>query len=261
MPTNTAPPRCASSGKTVVTNLFGEGVNPVGQTVRIRTCHSKSSACFSQRARTPSGRTRTTSSSRRSPRSRKKSSASPSPIRSSHRQTRRTEIEEGHAGDQPGAQRPPPRSTGDGVDYTIRTQTDIGNAAEQTSATLSVLLASIACVSLLVGGIGIMNIMLVSVTERTREIGIRMAVGARGTGCTAPVSRGGACHEFFRRDPRHRLGCRLSILISEMEGGPCRVPLVGRAGFLFAAAIGIFFGWYPARKASNLDPIDALHYE
>ena len=153
-------------------------------------------------------------------------------------------------------------SAGDGSDFTIRTQTDIGNAAEQTSRTLSVLLASIACVSLIVGGIGIMNIMLVSVTERTREIGIRMAVGARGGDVLMQFLVEALVMSFTGGILGVAAGAGFSALISQTQGWPVTVsPFSVLLGFGFSAAIGVFFGWYPAHKAASLKPIDALRYE
>jgi putative ABC transport system permease protein len=153
-------------------------------------------------------------------------------------------------------------SGGDGTDFTIRTQTDIGNAADQTSRTLSVLLASIACVSLIVGGIGIMNIMLVSVTERTREIGLRMAVGARGKDVLLQFLVEALVMSFIGGILGIASGAGFSTLISQTQGWPVTVsPFSIALGFGFSAAIGIFFGWYPARKAASLKPIDALRYE
>ena len=150
----------------------------------------------------------------------------------------------------------------EGTSFTIRTQTDIGNAADQTSRTLSILLASIACVSLIVGGIGIMNIMLVSVTERTREIGIRMAVGARGTDVLLQFLVEALCMSFAGGIIGIASGIGASSLVSKLQGWSVTVsPWSILLGFGFSAAIGIFFGWYPARKAAALKPIDALRYE
>jgi putative ABC transport system permease protein len=146
--------------------------------------------------------------------------------------------------------------------FTIRTQTDLGNAADQTSRTLSILLAAIAGVSLIVGGIGIMNIMLVSVTERTREIGIRMAVGARGTDVLLQFLVEALVMSFAGGMLGIATGIGVSTLISKLQGWSVTVsPLSILLGFGFSAAIGIFFGWYPARKAAALKPIDALRYE
>jgi putative ABC transport system permease protein len=151
---------------------------------------------------------------------------------------------------------------GQDSDFTMRSQEEIASTAAQTTQTLSILLGSVAAISLLVGGIGIMNIMLVSVTERTREIGIRLAIGAKGRHvliqflleAVALSVAGGAIGIL--------IGVTASRLISRFAGWPTNVSTGSVAlAFGFAAAIGIFFGFYPARKASHLDPIDALRYE
>jgi putative ABC transport system permease protein len=151
---------------------------------------------------------------------------------------------------------------GDDDDFSIRNLSEIAGAQQQGTETMTLLLASVAAVSLLVGGIGIMNIMLVSVTERTREIGIRMAVGA---------------------EPEHvRLQFLIEALVLSVAGGLIGVGFgVGTAAWLagrfhwpvliqpgvilvsvgFSALVGVVFGIYPARKASQLDPIDALRFE
>jgi putative ABC transport system permease protein len=153
-------------------------------------------------------------------------------------------------------------SEGDGSDYTIRTQTDISDMATATSKTLGMLLASIACVSLLVGGIGIMNIMLVSVTERTREIGIRMAVGASGRDVLLQFLVEAVVLSFLGGIIGVAAGAGASWLISVSQGWAVTVsPLSIMLGFGFSAATGVFFGWYPARKAAALNPIEALRYE
>jgi putative ABC transport system permease protein len=147
-------------------------------------------------------------------------------------------------------------------DFTVRSQEEIAEAATATSRILAVLLGAIASVSLLVGGIGIMNIMLVSVTERTREIGIRMAVGAHGRDILLQFliesitlsSLGGLIGIV--------LGIVSSRLLSIFAEWPTMISATAIiVAFLFSAAVGIFFGFYPARKAAALDPIDALRYE
>ena len=147
-------------------------------------------------------------------------------------------------------------------DFTVRSQEEIAEAATATSRVLAILLGAIASVSLLVGGIGIMNIMLVSVTERTREIGIRMAVGAHGRDILLQFliesitlsSLGGVIGIV--------LGIVASQLLSTLAQWPTMISATSVVvAFLFSAAVGIFFGYYPARKAAALDPIDALRYE
>lgn len=147
-------------------------------------------------------------------------------------------------------------------DFTVRNQTDIASTAEATSKTLTVLLAAIASVSLIVGGIGIMNIMLVSVTERTREIGIRMSIGARSRDILFQFLIEATVLSLFGGLLGVGLGVGSSYIISSTAGWPVLVSgfSVGLSSF-FAAAIGVFFGFYPARKASLLNPIDALRYE
>jgi len=147
-------------------------------------------------------------------------------------------------------------------DFLIRTQADIEDLADQTQSVMTLLLGGIASVSLLVGGIGIMNIMLVSVTERTREIGVRMAVGAteddvRRQFLVEAVTlsmMGGFIGIIF--------GLVGSALISNLLSWPTLIS--GKAiiaAVIFSAAVGIFFGYYPAHKAAQLDPIEALRYE
>ena len=147
-------------------------------------------------------------------------------------------------------------------DFTIRTQVDIGKVQESTSETLTVMLFAIASVSLLVGGIGIMNILLVSVTERTREIGVRMAVGAKRRHIVmqflieaVTLSVVGGCLGILVGI----LGARVTTVIA---GWPTIISAeTVMAAFVFSIAVGLFFGLYPANKAARLNPIDALRYE
>jgi len=147
-------------------------------------------------------------------------------------------------------------------DFTVRNQEEIAEAATATADVMTGLLFAIACVSLVVGGIGIMNIMLVSVTERTREIGTRMAVGAHGSDILTQFlieavslsSVGGVIGII--------VGVVGSKAISAIKQWPSLISISSIViAFLFSAAVGIFFGFYPARKAAALDPIEALRYE
>jgi putative ABC transport system permease protein len=147
-------------------------------------------------------------------------------------------------------------------DFTLRNLTEMLQAQEESSRVLSLLLAAVASVSLLVGGIGIMNIMLVSVTERTREIGLRMAVGARGRDILTQFLVEAITLSLLGGLIGILLGVGASQAVGEFA--EWRVELSGDAIALatgFAAAIGVFFGFYPARKASRLQPIEALRYE
>jgi putative ABC transport system permease protein len=147
-------------------------------------------------------------------------------------------------------------------DFNVRNLSDIAEAATTTARVMAVLLGSVASISLLVGGIGIMNIMLVSVTERTREIGIRMAVGARSRDimlqflveAVVMAATGGLIGILF--------GVGSSEVIKQWAQWPTLIdPAIIAIAFLFSGAVGVFFGFYPAKKAANLDPIDALRYE
>ncbi len=147
-------------------------------------------------------------------------------------------------------------------DFFVRNLTDVAEAADETNRIMTILLSSIASVSLLVGGIGIMNIMLVSVTERTREIGIRMAIGARSSAVRTQFLIEAIVLSLTGGMIGIALGLAVSIVIPTMLGWPTLVSFAAIVGSaVFSAAVGIFFGYYPARKAAGLDPIEALRYE
>ncbi len=147
-------------------------------------------------------------------------------------------------------------------DFTVRSQADIANIFGSISKIMTILLASIAGISLVVGGIGIMNIMLVSVTERTREIGIRMAVGAKGRDVLVQFMIESVFISVLGGLIGIILGIAVSMLVGKFGGWPVVItPTSILLSFVFSSAVGIFFGWYPARKAASLNPIDALRYE
>jgi putative ABC transport system permease protein len=147
-------------------------------------------------------------------------------------------------------------------DFTLRNLSEILQTQEESSKVMTYLLAAIASVSLLVGGIGIMNIMLVSVTERTREIGLRMAVGARGRDILLQFLVEAVTLSLIGGIIGIALGVASSQAISEFAEWRTQLPLGAVVmAFGFAAAVGVFFGFYPARKAARLDPIEALRYE
>jgi putative ABC transport system permease protein len=147
-------------------------------------------------------------------------------------------------------------------DFTVRSQAEIMQTATETTKTMTLLLGSIAAVSLLVGGIGIMNIMLVSVTERTREIGIRLSVGARESDVLIQF----LTEAVVLSISGGIIGITLSAAVvaglnkwTTLQ--PIITPDIVVVSFLFSAFVGIFLGFYPARKAAALDPIDALRHE
>ncbi len=147
-------------------------------------------------------------------------------------------------------------------DFTIRSQTEIAETQNQTSATMTTLLASIAAVSLVVGGIGIMNIMLVSVTERTREIGIRMSIGARRMDILAQFLLEAIVMSLLGGFLGILLGVGGSKLITMLANWPIFISTTSIIlSVFFSMLVGVFFGYYPARKAASLNPIDALRYE
>ncbi|HUI92282.1 MAG TPA: ABC transporter permease [Chitinivibrionales bacterium] len=249
-------------GQTVITNIFGEGANPVGQTIRIKNLPFIVVGTLIGKGQNAAGQDQDDCVIAPYSTVQKKliggtyaGNLMASAVTAEATDEARQEINQTLMDRRKGSQ-------GDGYDYTIRTQTDISNAANQTAATLSLLLASVALVSLLVGGIGIMNIMLVSVTERTREIGIRMAVGAKGRDVRMQFLVEALVLSFMGGIIGMVAGAGASWIISKSQGWP--VAISGWSlllGFGFSALIGIVFGFYPASKAAALNPIDALRYE
>ena len=158
---------------------------------------------------------------------------------------------------------------GDAADFRVQNTTEIANVLGVITGTMTLMLSSIAGISLLVGGVGIMNIMLVSVTERTREIGIRMAVGARPRDILRQFLVESVILSLLGGIVGVALGIGassgLTAIINSLSSGtewPVAISFTAAGiALLFASAVGIFFGYYPARRASRLDPIEALRYE
>jgi putative ABC transport system permease protein len=248
-------------GKTVADNLF-PGASPIDQTVRIRNVPFKVIGVFSKKGQNAMGQDQddivvvpySTILKRLAHttflRSILVSATSPSTIALA--QSQMSEL-----------LRIRHRLVGsDADDFTIRNQTDIANTATATTEILTILLASIASVSLLVGGIGIMNIMLVSVTERTREIGIRMSIGARGRDVLTQFLIEALVLSILGGVIGILIGVGGSMIISTLAKWPTIITAFSIIlSFGFSFVIGIFFGYYPARKAAMLNPIDALRYE
>jgi putative ABC transport system permease protein len=150
----------------------------------------------------------------------------------------------------------------DDDDFTVRTVEEMAATRVETARTMTMLLMSVASVSLLVGGIGIMNIMLVSVTERTREIGLRLAVGARARDILRQFLAEAVCLSVAGGVVGALLGSLASQTLTRALGWPSLVTASALGiAFAFSAAVGVFFGYYPARRAAQMDPIEALRYE
>jgi putative ABC transport system permease protein len=151
---------------------------------------------------------------------------------------------------------------GDAEDFTVKNQNELAEAASSSTKVMTMLLAAIASISLLVGGIGIMNIMLVSVTERTREIGIRLAIGARGSDVLTQFLVESIVMGMLGGIIGLATGFAGSKVLAYFTGwDTVTSPLVMLVAVVFSGAVGVFFGYYPAKKAASLNPIEALRYE
>ena len=257
--------RVALLGQTVVDNLFASGEDPVGKMIRIKNVPFRIIGILAPKGQSPSGNDQDdvifipfTTAERRvlgtqflgSVGALFASTERPEDLPAAVEDIRRVLRDRHHLQpDQPD-------------DFTIRTQVDIGKVQEGTGETLTIMMFSVASISLLVGGIGIMNILLVSVTERTREIGIRMAIGAKrrhiliqflAEAITLSMV-GGVLGVVFGI-----LGAQATTMVA---GWPTIISLDAIVvAFLFSVAVGLIFGLYPANKAARLNPIDALRYE
>jgi putative ABC transport system permease protein len=248
-------------GQTIVENLFGSA-DPVGQTIRIQNLPVRVIGVLTPKGQSPTGQDQDDTLMMPLTTMQKKvkgidwlddimcSAISPSSIKPAEQQITSLLRERHHL-----------RADED-EDFNLRHPAEIASARAESQKIMTILLASIASVSLLVGGIGIMNIMLVSVTERTREIGLRLAIGANERDvrmqflgeATLLSLMGGALGVI--------IGVAGSLTISSTLQWPTRIPMEALLiAVIFSAAVGVFFGFYPAYKASHLDPIEALRYE
>jgi putative ABC transport system permease protein len=252
-------------GQTVVENLFGPGQNPLDQVLRIRNTPFLVIGILTPKGQTTQGSDQDdtvlipfTTAERKvmgaamlgTVGSIMVSAVSPEFIPEAERQIK-TLLRERHR-----------LKSNQDDDFMIRNLADVAATAQSTNQSMSILLASVASVSLLVGGIGIMNIMLVSVTERTHEIGIRMAVGAKRQDILTQFLLEAVVLSTLGGLFGVVVGVVGSQLVSAIAEWPTIVPIEAIVlAVVFSGAVGIFFGFYPARKAAHLDPIQALRYE
>jgi putative ABC transport system permease protein len=249
-------------GRTVADELFGEGIDPTGETVRFKKIPFKIIGVLKEKGQNSFGQDQddvliapyTTVQKRilaqthiqsiqMSARSAEESSLAQEQVAEVLRQTHKLRDNEDD-------------------DFTIRSQEELATTMTSVTDILTILLGAIAGISLLVGGIGIMNIMYVSVTERTREIGLRMSLGGRGVDILMQFLFESILLSVFGGLIGILLGLLASRIVEALTSWPITV-MMGSVilSFVVCTAIGVFFGWYPARKASDLDPIEALRYE
>jgi putative ABC transport system permease protein len=256
--------KVALLGQTVVDNLFGDQ-NPVGQTIRIKNVPFTVIGVLAPKGQSPQGQDQDDTIFVPVTTSQKKlfgtqfpgmvriilvKARSAEDLSASEKQITELLKQRHHIG---------PKQDND---FTVRNLTQIMQAAEQSSKVMTLLLGAIASVSLLVGGIGIMNIMLVSVTERTREIGIRMAIGAKTWDIRLQFIIEALTLSLIGGVLGIIIGVSTAVILSSVSGWPTVVSILSiLLAFSFSGFIGIFFGFYPAYKASLLNPIDALRYE
>jgi len=248
-------------GQTVVDNLFGSE-DPLGKTIRVRNLPCQVIGILTAKGQSPSGQDQDDLLIMPFTTVQKKikgidwlddimlSAATPAAIRPIERQITALLRERHHL------------RTDEEDDFNLRHPAEIAQAGAESQRIMTILLASIASVSLIVGGIGIMNIMLVSVTERTKEIGLRLAVGAGEMDVQMQFLGEATVLSAFGGGVGVGLGIVASNLISSTLRWPTLVPWGALViAVVFSAMVGVFFGYYPAHKAAHLDPIDALRYE
>ena len=258
--------KVALLGQTVAQNLFG-GADPVGQSIRIKNVPFTVDGVLSAKGQSPSGQDQDdiiliplTTAKRQVVGASQANAGSIGAIMvqainagaMDEAQSEMTALLRQRHRIQPGQD----------DDFTVRNLSDVFAAQESSARVMSILLGAIASVSLVVGGIGIMNIMLVSVTERTREIGLRLAIGAKARDILAQFLVEAVTLSILGGVTGILFGVATSALISHFAGWNTLVsPTAIVLAFVFSGLVGVFFGYYPARKAAFLDPIEALRYE
>lgn len=249
-------------GKTVITNLFGENVDPVGRVIRFNKIPIKIIGVLTEKGQSTFGQDQDdliiapyTTVQKRILAITYVQSIYASAVNEAKAPQAKTEMEDILRSKHKLANE-------EDNDFTIRSQDELIKTFTSISDMLTLLLGAIAGISLLVGGIGIMNIMYVSVTERTREIGLRMSIGGRGKDILLQFLTESILLSVIGGIIGILLGIAAASGVASLMGWPVIVmPQSVVLSFMVCSVIGIFFGWYPARKAANLDPIDALRYE
>jgi len=248
-------------GQTIVENLFGSA-DPLGQTIRIQNLPVRVIGILSPKGQSPTGQDQDDTLMMPLTTMQKKvkgidwlddimcSAISPAAIKPAEQQITSLLRERHHL------------RSDEEEDFNLRHPAEIASARAESQRIMTILLASIASVSLVVGGIGIMNIMLVSVTERTREIGLRLAIGANEGDVRMQFLGEATLLSLLGGAVGVIIGVVGSLAISSTLRWPTRIPIQALlVAVIFSAAVGVFFGFYPAYKASHLDPIEALRYE
>ncbi len=248
-------------GQTIVDNLFGTA-DPLGQTIRVQNLPMRVIGVLTPKGQSPTGQDQDDTLLVPLTTMQKKikgidwlddvmcSGTSPEAIKPAEQQIAGLLRERHHL------------RADEEEDFNLRHPAEIASARAESQRIMTILLASIASVSLIVGGIGIMNIMLVSVTERTREIGLRLAVGANESDVRMQFLGEATLLSLLGGAIGVIIGVAGSVAISSTLGWPTRIPVQALLiAVVFSAAVGVFFGFYPAYKASHLDPIEALRYE
>jgi putative ABC transport system permease protein len=249
-------------GKTVVTNLFGKNADPIGNTIRFKKIPLKIIGILKEKGENTFGQDQDdlilapyTTVQKRVLAITYVNSINMSAVSESKAAQAVTEVEQT-------LRTQHKIKDGEQNDFEVRSQEELVKTFSSISNVLTILLGAIAGISLLVGGIGIMNIMYVSVTERTREIGLRLAIGGKGSDILMQFLVESILLSVLGGIIGILLGIGISKIVSSTMSWPVVVtPQSVILAFVVCTVIGVFFGWYPARKAASLDPIDALRYE